>query len=86
MQNIYGYKFVTNVAPFVTNINGEDVVADPDFVAVDKAGNAHVVNVYTINNNAYQKRMQNVEMYTIDLGNTKNLFSQDAERNILADI
>jgi hypothetical protein len=43
------YTFITDATPRVTTINGEQVVADPDIIAVDKAGNAHIFNVYTTN-------------------------------------
>ena len=85
-QSVYGYKFVTNLTPSVTKINGEDVVADPDFIAVDTAGNAHIINVYTINNSIYKKQQQTAEHYQIDLRNTNFKFSQHQEKSVLADI
>jgi len=86
MQNVYGYKFVTNVTPSVTKINGQEVVSDPDFIAVDREGNAHIINIYTIANNMYLKQQQTAEQYMLSLGNTKAIFSQHQERSVIADI
>lgn len=43
------YELLTDVTPKVTTVNGEQVVADPDIVAVDNAGNMHIYNIYTTN-------------------------------------
>lgn len=48
------YTIVTDIAPHITTVEGEQVVAEPDIVAVDKQGRAHLLNVYTTNIQGYQ--------------------------------
>lgn len=79
------YTFITDATPRITTINGEQVVADPDIIAVDKAGNAHIFNVYTTNLQNYEKMQQSAETYTINQ-TTKTRYSQHEERTWYATV
>lgn len=82
MENRYGWKFVLDAAPAVTTIDGQQVVADPDIIAVDTSGNIHIVNVHTMKNDDYHKWGNK----PINMSNTKNIFSVLAERSAYSDI
>lgn len=82
MEQRYGWKFVTNYSPSFTEVDGQKVVADPDFLAVDKAGNIHVVNVHTMKNDDYVRWGGQ----PIKMTNTKNTFSIMEERAAYVDL
>lgn len=82
MESKYGWKFITNAAPSIINIDGDDVVGDPDFIAVDKSGNIHVLNIHTMKNGDYIRNGNK----PIQMENTKSLFSIAQERSAYADI
>lgn len=79
------YTFITDTTPHITTINGEQVVADPDIIAVDKAGNAHIFNIYATNQQNYEKMQQSAETYTINQ-TTKTRYSQHEERTWYATV
>lgn len=79
------YTFVTNVAPHVTMVQGQEVVAEPDIVAVDKAGNAHIFNVYTTDQAGYEKMQKSAETYDIN-ATVKTRFSQHEQRTWYATV
>ena len=81
MENRFGWKFI-EPTPSVTQVDGQDIVGNPDIVAVDTAGNIHIVNVHTMRNDDY-KRWGN---RPISMDNTKSMFSIMAERSAYADI
>ena len=82
MEQRYGWKFVTNYSPSFTEVDGQKVVADPDFLAVDKAGNVHVVNIHTMKNDDYVRWGGQ----PIRMTNTKNTFSIMEERAAYVDL
>ena len=82
MEQRYGWKFVTNYSPSFTEVDGQKVVADPDFLAVDKAGNIHVVNIHTMKNDDYVRWGGQ----PIRMTNTKNTFSIMEERAAYVDL
>lgn len=82
MEQRYGWKFVVNYSPSFTEIDGQKVVADPDFLAVDKAGNIHVANIHTMKNDDYVCWGGQ----PIKMTNTKNTFSIMEERAAYVDI
>lgn len=81
MENRFGWKFI-EPTPSVTQVDGQDIIGNPDIVAVDTAGNIHIVNVHTMRNDDY-KRWGN---RPISMDNTKSMFSIMAERSAYADI
>lgn len=82
MENRFGWKFVTDFTPSITTVDGQQVIADPDIIAVDTSGNIHIVNVHTMKNDDYYKWGNK----PISMANTKNMFSVMAERSAYADI
>ena len=82
MENRYGWKFITNISPSIVEINVQKVVGDPDFVAIDKEGNIHVVDIHTMKNDDYQRWGND----PIKMTNTKNIFSIMEERCAYVDI
>ena len=82
MRKRYGWKFVTNVAPEVVEYNGDKVVGAPDFVAVDSEGRIHVVNVHTMEHDAYHAWGHK----EINFTNGKLNFSIQQERSAYAAI
>lgn len=82
IEQRYGWKFVTNYSPSFTEVDGQKVVADPDFLAVDKAGNIHVVNIHAMKNDDYVRWGGQ----PIKMTNTKNTFSIMEERAAYVDL
>ena len=82
MESRYGWKFVTNPTPSTTIVNGQEVTADPDFLAVDEAGNIHIINVHTMKVDDY-KIWGGKEL---SFENTKSSFSIMAERTAYVDL
>lgn len=82
MEQRYGWKFVTNYSPSFAEVDGQKVVADPDFLAVDKAGNVHIVNIHTMKNDDYVRWGGQ----PITMTNTKNAFSIMEERAAYVDL
>lgn len=82
MENRFGWKFVTNAQSAIITIDGQEVVADPDVVAVDRSGNIHLANVHTMRNDDYMRWGNR----PISMENTKDMFSILAERSAYADI
>ena len=82
MEQRYGWRFVVNYSPTFTEIDNQKIVADPDFLAVDKAGNIHIVNVHTMKNDDYVRWGGQ----PIRMTNTKNTFSIMEERAAYVDL
>ena len=82
MENRFGWKFVTNAQSAIITIDGQEVIADPDIVAVDRSGNIHLANVHTMRNDDYMRWGNR----PISMENTKDMFSILAERSAYADI
>lgn len=82
MESRYGWKFVTNYTPSFTEVDGQKIVADPDMLAVDKAGNIHIVNIHTMKHDDYVRWGNQ----PIEMTNTKNTFSIAEERMAYVDL
>ncbi len=82
MESRYGWKFVTNYTPSFTEVDGQKIVADPDMLAIDKAGNIHIVNIHTMKHDDYVRWGNQ----PIEMTNTKNTFSIAEERMAYVDL